>query len=238
MTASENTRLLDLICPDKSSERLHYEVKLKDLGLTEADYEMVCSTLEEGHFVLNRLILDALWNEDLTMLKVMTRSYGFIDKIISHEINRDQYPSKKIAECYKGVVFGKSAKSATEADVERIVSQFKAEYLTSLLVLSSGAKIMTRMDFVEFIKFPLVRNEEAVENALPVILDIWFMSSTGELRNRPEYTDLFDIVELYGERPDDGALIVELTRERMGYDGAVIREMLNNGAMALATGTL
>lgn len=238
MTASANARLLDLLCPDKSSEWYHYEVKLKTLGLTEADYEMACSSMEAGNFVLNRLIQDALWNEDLTMMKVMIHSYSFIDKIIKHDINLDQYPSKKIAECYKSVVLGKSAKSATEVDIERVVSQFKAEFLTSVLVLSSTPKVMTRMDIVEFIKFPLVRNEKAIENALPVILDVWFMSSTGELSSRPDFDDLFDMAVLVSERPDDADLIIELTRNRMGYDGAVVREMLTNGSKALASGTL
>jgi hypothetical protein len=46
------------------------------------------------------------------------------------------------------------------------------------------------------------------------------------------------MVSLFGERPDDADLIIELTRGRMGYDGAVIREMLNSDSKALASGTL
>lgn len=239
MTASANTRLLDLLSPDKDSSWYHYETKIKDLALNDEDYELACLVLETGNFVLNRLVSDALWDEDLTMMKVMIRSFGFIQTFINHEINHDQYPSKKISETYKGIVVGrKNADKATDADVERIASQFKAEFLTSALYLASGAKIMTRMDIVEFVKFPLVRNEEAVDRALPVILDIWFMSNNGELSNRPTYIELFDIVELVSERPNDGELIVELTRGRMGYDGAVIRDMLDSGSKALVSGTL
>jgi hypothetical protein len=238
MTASAHTRLLDLLSPDKSGEWYHYETKIKGLGLSEADYASACEALETGDFVLNRLVSDALWNEDITMMKVLIRTYGFIEKIITHEINRDQYPSKKVAECYKSNVLGKSAKNATETDIERIASHFKADFLTSMLYLSATPKILTRMDIVEFVKFPLVHNEEAVEAALPVILGIWFMSSTGELSSRPDFEDLFDMVDLFGERPDNADLIIDLTRGRMGYDGAVIREMLNSDSKALASGTL
>lgn len=239
MTASANTRLLDLLSPDKDSSWFHYETKLKSLALSEADYELACSALEQGNFVLGRLVSDALWDEELTRMKVMIRTFGFFETFIQHEINHDQYPSKKINETYKGLVLGKASEKATDAGIERLASQLKAEFLTSALYLATGSSIvMTRMDIVEFIKFPLVRNEAAVEKALPVILDIWFMSNTGELDVRPKHNDLFDIAELVSERPEDGALIAELTRSRKSYDGAVIREMLNGASKALVTGTL
>lgn len=238
MNAARYDRLIDLLCPDKSGEWHHYKAKVERMKLNDEDTELACSALEKENFVLNSIVREALWDEDTTMLKVLVISFDFLNVYANHDYNQDQYISKAISNTYKSIVRKVSNQTFTDEDIKRITSQFKAEFLTVRLYLATLSDIKTTIDLVEMVKFPLMRNEEIVEKALPVILDVWEMNHERELNFPPNFDDLMNIAGLIAEYPDSRDLIITVTKEHRRFDSEVVREALKSGVTALVTGTL
>lgn len=236
-----NMNLIDLLDDGHAPTVEMYRQHLDALKLNRDEQELFHAALSKGGF-LHDMVSSAIWDRDRHKAHVLIRSYDYCQTVMEHMVINDAKPAKTVRELYSRIVLSSSVRCGSkerlpEDQYQRISSQLNARYLILALTLYSGPNIVSELDGLEMVYLPLMKNEDSVKKALPTILDFWQTSKTPHWEHRPGIHEVLDIASLLEEHPGAGDYVVTFARERLCYDGQLIREQLNNSS-ALASGSL
>lgn len=233
--------LIDLLGSGHAETTEMYRQHLAHLRLSDDEQTIFRAALAKDTH-LHDMVSSAVWERDRHKAHVLIRSYDYCQTIMEHMVINDGKPTKTVRELYSRIVLSSSVRGGSkerlpEDQYQRISSQLNARYLILALTLYSGPNIVSELDGLEMVYLPLMKNEDSVKKALPTILDFWQTSKTPHWEHRPGIHEVLDIASLLEEYPGAGDYVVTFARERLCYDGQLIREQLNNSS-ALASGSL
>lgn len=209
---------------------------------TDAEYELMRAHVKKNLY-LDKLITAAIWSWDRVKLSVLIQSFDYCETVGRSRYNEDPNWIHTLIQTFDSLVSESwratfRSKPPEDADIQRISVQLNARYLTRVLQLNRDSRFATKIDLSDNILIPLIANNNAVKDALTTILSVWTTATSVRWQHRPRIEELLDIAALISEHPHAGEFVSTYAKERLSYDGALIREVLSSGTTAVSSGRL
>lgn len=215
------------------------------MGLVEwtaAEYELIRAHVGTNLY-LDKLITAAIWSWDRVKLSVLIHSFDYCETVGRSRFNEDPNWIHTLIQTFDGLVSESwratfRGKPPEDADIVRISVQLNASYLMRVLQLHRDSRFATELDVSDNILIPLIANNDAIKDALPTILNVWSAATSVRWQYRPRVEELLDIAALISEYPHAGEFVSTYAKERLSYNGALIRDVLGSGTTAISSGRL
>lgn len=242
MGSTENLRIATRLVPGGDGTAIHdLSRRMDGIDWTSEEYAMIHGALDLCHKGLNYLLTTALWEQNRTLVHVLIRSFSYCNLLTNTGA-----PSSRVAsllQTYKAKVAtlwvqNTSATLLSDDSYIRLSRTLNAHHLIEVLSLDRDSRFLGDKSVSENILAPLIANNDAVQEALPTVVQLFASHSAVTWRQRPRIDEVLDIAAIIAEYPGAGDFIALHAKERNAYDGRVIRDALGNGVLSLSSGVL